>query len=392
MELQPRAVFGTLPGTMRRCASFEAVTTQPEEVVQALSGAVEQTAATATGALVFLSGAIARMAARVAVLVAARHRSIPCLIATGSGVMTERGEHEQVSAAVGLVWRGGSASTFAFDASSTRDVGRSITREARERMQGKSGALALFACREAVPPHHLFDSRRDTEGLAVFGAGTAGSPGIYAVQDGRATSADVGAMVLAGLAPPVVRASTACELLGALQPVTQIEEGLVLRIGQQTAIEALRSQATRLQGRKLVVLAVDVNAEKGRRPRLMVRAIRGLHESRGGLMISEDIAVNTRIAFATLDAQAARTDLEVCLREIAREAHGGEPLFGLYMNCSGREQQLYGEPNVDSDLIRSRWRSLPFAGLMSSFEIGPGRQGATAHLYSGVFSLSSAPS
>ncbi|PIE05303.1 MAG: hypothetical protein CSA75_05460, partial [Sorangium cellulosum] len=115
-------------------------------------------------------------------------------------------------------------------------------------------------------------------------------------------------------------------------------------------------------------------------------------ESREGIVVSDDIEVGTRIAFATLDAAAAAGDLELTLREISRDTHGGVPLFGLYVDCAGRGSQLYGESGVDIQAIRRRFPQLPFVGVKSAFEIGPGPKGASTHLYSGVFCLIYAPS
>ena len=98
----------------------------------------------------------------------------------------------------------------------------------------------------------------------------------------------------------------------------------------------------------------------------MLRGIRGIHESRDGVMVSEGIDVGTRVAFAVLDAAAAAADLEATLREVSRDARGGVPRFGIYVDCAGRGSQLYGESGVDVQAIRRRFPKLPFAGIRSA--------------------------
>ncbi|HQP35173.1 MAG TPA: FIST C-terminal domain-containing protein [Polyangiaceae bacterium] len=380
---------------MGSAASFELVHPAPSDV----AASVRSTLASlhgAAGGLVLLSGASARQAPDFAAALADAV-DVPLLLACGAGVMTERGEHDNTSAAVGLLWRGGSCSPFAFSAEEQpagAEMGARIAREVERRMEGRAGAAIVFAQPEVFPTTTI-DAVRMPAGLRVqlLGGGVFGNPGAFAIFRSKVVSSDVVGLTLRGIAPPLVRASVACRLLGELRPVTEAEGALMLRIGGRSAIEELKDQAERSPARELLVVAIEVGRDPaGQRPRLVLRGIRGIHESRGGLVISEEIEVGTPVAFAVRDPAAARADLETTLREMSREMAGSMPRFGIYVDCAGRGSDMYGVGNVDLDLIRNRFPGLPLVGIRTSFEIGPGRLGSTIHLYSGVLSLFGSPS
>ena len=62
------------------------------------------------------------------------------------------------------------------------------------------------------------------------------------------------------------------------------------------------------------------------------------------------------------------------------------------MSCAGRGNGLYGAPDVDVRLLRSRFPEVPVAGLHSSFEIAPSGGRPALQLYTGVVGLFAAPS
>jgi small ligand-binding sensory domain FIST len=378
---------------MPASCSFSLVTQQPDEVARVVSRALAQLGAPAGGAAVFLGGAIGRSVIDVGRAVAAASGKTPMIVAAGAGVLTDKGEHDQLSAVSGIAWRGKPSAPFVLDVDpSEGSLTDRVLTESSKALGGRAGAVALFATRELVSPTELYGLDRAGLGTIIFGGGCLGRPGAAAIVDGKSLPGDVVGLAIRGPANPIVRASPACRLLGELEPVTQAEGALVLRVGERSALEALSTVAPHAPRGQVVVLAVEVPGNQERRSQLMIRGIRGVHEPRAGLVVSEDVFVGTRVAFAVVDARAARQDLEASLREIARETRGGVPLFGMYMDCAGRGGALYGEKDVDVQMIRDRWPGLPFAGVKSAFEIGPGRSGMTAHLYSGVFALFHAPS
>ena len=177
-----------------------------------------------------------------------------------------------------------------------------------------------------------------------------------------------------------------------VQPVTEYRGPLVVRIGSNSAIQELRSQARNSERRELLVVAIELGRDQAARPRLMIRGIRGIDEGRGALLVSDEISEGTPIAFAVRDPSASREQLESTLRDMVRDMAGGSARFGVYVDCAARGSEMYGVGNVDVDIIRRRIPSLPFIGIKTSFEIGPGKAGSAIHLYTGVLTLFRTPS
>jgi small ligand-binding sensory domain FIST len=99
-----------------------------------------------------------------------------------------------------------------------------------------------------------------------------------------------------------------------------------------------------------------------------------------------------RMAFAVRDASAARADFEMRIREVAREAAGAAPRFGINLNCAGRGLSLYKNPDTDLRMLKARFGEIPWLGMFSSFEIAPHGGEPALQLYTGVVGLFTSPS
>lgn len=373
--------------------SFAIRAQSPAVVARAFDEAAG-TVARPSGAFVFLAGAVADRLDSVTAALARPDRDFPVLIATGAGVLSERGELEGDSAASGLVWSGGSTDAVCVRGRTGAEWGAAMAALAVERAAGHP-ALVLFAKHEGFTPDAL-EPLGDVRGLAnVFGGGTVSTPAVAVIdRGGRVTRGDAAGMFLHGACRPVVRTATACRLLTALAPVTATRGSMVLRVGDLPALDVLEQAGKKLEGQQqqiLVVLA-DPATDPERRPELLVRAVQGVDPSRRGLVIGDEVRPGLRMALAVRDANAARTELESAVREVARESAGGAPRFGLYINCAGRGAALYGQRDVDTRIVKARFGDLPLAGLQSSFEIAPHMGRPAFQLYTGVLGLFSAPS
>ena len=100
---------------MAAAVSFEILGNHPSDVRKGVERTVEKLDGRLGGGLLFLCGTLARQPLDVAVAVRELGLAAPILLATGAGVLTERGEHEQVSACAGLFWQAGTCTPFAVD-------------------------------------------------------------------------------------------------------------------------------------------------------------------------------------------------------------------------------------------------------------------------------------
>jgi small ligand-binding sensory domain FIST len=305
--------------------------------------------------------------------------------------LTERGEIEDQAAAAILAWSGGSAETLTVQGSNAEDISEALARAIGDRAGRSAPAGLLFVRPDGFGPH-VFEPLQQARGLRnIFGAGTLAGMDTYAVNaNGEVQSGAAAVMLLKG-EPPLIRTSPACRLLTPLRRITETRGSMVVSVEGEPALDVLSAVGQDLTDQPLVfaVLAPDEGLEgrAGGRPELLVRAVQGVDPVRRSLLVSEEICVGMRLAFAVRDAGAARSDLESVTRELQRDIAGAAPRFGVYINCAGRGSSLYGAYDVDTRIMRARFGDMPLAGMQSSFEIAPHTGKPTLQLYTGVLAL-----
>lgn len=373
--------------------SFTVRAESPERVVSGVADALRN-AGRPSGLLLLLSGALAQRARDVAEALARAELAVPALLATGAGVLTERGELEGESAAAGLVFSGGKPEALVAHANTPDDAAVELAETLSNLTRGTRSTVLLFAQARGFGVDSLepFGALTST---TLLGAGTPGDAPVFAIGTNRQLEhGSVGALVVRGLSPALVRSSPACRVLMPLRPITSARAPLVLEIGGEPALDVLEGVARELRGQPLLLtlLAPAENAEESARPELLVRGIQGVDPSRRAIMLSGEFALGSRLAFAVKDGSAARSDLELVVRDLARETAGAAPLFGVYLNCASRGAELYGAPDVDVRILRGRFPEVPMIGMQSAFEIAPYLGRPALHLYSGVFAMFTVPS
>ena len=277
-----------------------------------------------------------------------------------------------------MIWAGGRTEVLSITATGADEAMEGLARALTDRSATSAPTALSFVRPEGFSPASLEPlwSARVTPHL--FGAGTTGVDPICIDAEGRLTSGRAAALLIRGLSAPVIRSSPACRLLSPLRRITETRGALVTRIEGEPALDALSAVGEALAGQPLVFAVLGEGDPGEGRPELLVRAVQGVDPVRRGLLISDEVREGTLMAFAARDA--------------LRTAAGAAPRFGIYVSCAGRGAALYGSPDVDTKILRSRFGDMPFAGLASSFEIAPHAGRASLQLYTGVIALFSAPS
>jgi small ligand-binding sensory domain FIST len=346
-----------------------------------------------SGGIVFASGNLLSDIGGLAERLKAALPEVPLLVAGGHGVLTERGEVERESSASGMLWRGGQ--TLSLAVSSEGDLTSALASALRPHAARTSTAMVFVSPRGSQ--NHGIDPLAALEFKSILGGGTAGEQQVAAIMPGRKPElGSAGALVLSKMHGPIVVSSPACRLLMPLASITRSRGSMVLELDGEPALEVLTASAKNLPGQPLVLaalagVAAEDDDDEARTP-LLVRGIQGVDPARQGVILADELRPGMRMAFAVRDAPAARSDLEVVLQRLSRETAGALPCFGLYLNCAGRGASLYGTPDVDVRLLKSRFPELPLAGMHSSFEIAPHEQVPTLQLYTGVLAMFTVPS
>lgn len=391
---------------MTSAQSFSFAGDDPERAARALAQAARRVTRP-TGAMIFAAGALGERLVELGRAVAHAVPGIPCCLAAGAGVVSERGEVEGQSAATGIVWSGGVAKPFAVTGHNAEAVGTELTEAIRSSdSAGRNITALVFARPNGLAPHVL-EPLAELRRTRVLGAGTVGDAPVLAIAaDGTISLGPAGGMVLTGLTTPLVRASAACRLLMPLKVISKTRGSMVLEIEGAPALEVLSSVADSLEDQPLVFVALAPPAPEStldpalerksdrlpERPEVLIRAVQGVDPVRRGLMVSDEVRPGMRLAFAVRDAKAAREDLTSAVRDLLREANGAAPRFGIYLNCAGRGSGLYGQRDVDLKILKARLGELPLAGMQSSFEVSEVGGKPSLQLYTGVLGLFTAPS
>jgi small ligand-binding sensory domain FIST len=109
----------------------------------------------------------------------------------------------------------------------------------------------------------------------------------------------------------------------------------------------------------------------------LVRNLIGVDPRNGAVAVGERMRVGQKVQFQLRDADASRDESRQLLAGQARRQ--AEPLAALLFACLGRGEGLYGEADVDVNLCREVFGTVPIAGLFCNGEIGP--VGGTTHLH-----------
>ncbi len=341
---------------------------------------------------VFLAGALAAELSAVARAVAVAWPGVPALIATGAGVLTERGEYEGQSAASAMLVGGTTARAIWFDPEGPEGLMPMLGRA----LEGQPPrALTLFAEPHLLTPSTMRPLAPGAPPGATFGAGVASSPGVAVVTaEGSVQRAPVAALALGGSLAPHVAVFPALRPVGPFRTVTRAQGGAVLVLDDEPALDALAADAEGLSKRPQVYAFVcgPEAAATPLGPKGRARPLRGVDSSRRAVLLADDVVEGDRLAFAVLDPGAARAHIEAGARELRQRVAGAAARFGLYVNCAGRGRGLYGAADVDVRALRARFPDMPFAGLHSTCELAAGPGGLDLHYFTGVFGLFTAPS
>jgi small ligand-binding sensory domain FIST len=104
----------------------------------------------------------------------------------------------------------------------------------------------------------------------------------------------------------------------------------------------------------------------------LVRNLMAIDPGRGWVVIGAEIAAGDKILFCRRDPERARGDMERMVRQLAGRIHG-PPKAGVYVSCVARGANLFGEPGVETRLIRETLGDFPLVGFFANGEISRDR-------------------
>jgi len=104
----------------------------------------------------------------------------------------------------------------------------------------------------------------------------------------------------------------------------------------------------------------------------LVRNLVGIDPRQGWIVLGAEVAPGDPILFCRRDPESARADLDRMLRQLAGRLQG-PPKAGIYVSCIARGAALFGEPGVETGMIRDRFGDIPLIGFFANGEISRDR-------------------
>jgi small ligand-binding sensory domain FIST len=104
----------------------------------------------------------------------------------------------------------------------------------------------------------------------------------------------------------------------------------------------------------------------------LVRNLLGIDPRQGWIVLGAEVAPGDSILFCRRDPASARADLDRMLRQLAGRLQG-PPKAGIYVSCIARGAALFGEPGVETGLIREKFGDIPLIGFFANGEISRDR-------------------
>lgn len=328
---------------------------------------------------------------------------------SASGVLSTDGECEGAPGVVVLVVREPALDPVTFmtsgrlaEAGGIRELAAALGPGAAE-----GGFMLLFPDIAREAPQRTLASLAETIGFVpVTGGAAAGDAGgMRGVKfHGNEVSEDaLAGVLLHGPESIVVGVSSACEPIGRPYTVTKADGNVVEEIAGKPAAEILAKTLVEVApvapGRSwgdgpgldpgTLLLGIAMNPAKYPLTRgdFLIRALSRIDPEAGAIAVTEQVRVGQTVQFHLLDREAAHQDLVAMLTRLRVRLANQRPRFGLYVNCAGRGQGLFGVPDHDVTLIREVLGDFPLAGFFSRAEIAPQNEVNLMHQFTGVLTV-----
>lgn len=125
----------------------------------------------------------------------------------------------------------------------------------------------------------------------------------------------------------------------------------------------------------------------------LIRNVLGVDPRAGAIAIGDRVRPGQRVQFHLRDAKTSAEDLEMLMERYQRQAqHSPATTMGALMfSCMGRGEDLYGEPNFDSQIFSRYFPQVPLGGFFCNGEIGPIGGSTFLHGYTSVFGICRQP-
>jgi small ligand-binding sensory domain FIST len=104
----------------------------------------------------------------------------------------------------------------------------------------------------------------------------------------------------------------------------------------------------------------------------LVRNLMAIDPRQGWVVVGAEVAPGDPILFCRRDPDSARADMDRMLRQLSARLPG-PPKAGIYVSCVARGAALFGEPGIETGMIREKLGDFPLVGFFANGEISRDR-------------------
>jgi small ligand-binding sensory domain FIST len=235
-----------------------------------------------------------------------------------------------------------------------------------------------------------YPAARKVGGIASGGRGAGGNALFI---DGEMLRDGVVGLALSGDIVIDTLVAQGCRPIGTPLIITRCEDNTILELSGQPALPVLRSLFETLDGRDrelfrhALFLGIQMKDDQleYRQGDFLIRNLLGINPDRNAVVVASAVEPYQAVQFHLRDAEASAEDLRQHLLDYARRGH--KPAGALLFSCLGRGENLYGQPDHDSNLVINYLGSLPLCGFFCNGEIGPVGDTTFLHGYTSSFAL-----
>ncbi len=186
-----------------------------------------------------------------------------------------------------------------------------------------------------------------------------------------------------------------CRPIGKPMSITQCDQTLLQEVDGKPPLAMLEEMVDSLNeyDRKLLrtslFLGIEMDPLKDDPGQgdFLIRNLMGVDRESGALSIGALLREGQLVQFHLRDKVMSSEDLKVMLSRYQSKDGWREAKGALLFSCLGRGEYLYGQPNHDSDMFRTKIGNIPLGGFFCNGEIGPVGKTTFLHGYTSSFGI-----
>lgn len=186
-----------------------------------------------------------------------------------------------------------------------------------------------------------------------------------------------------------------CRPIGDPLQITKCERNLLIELDEKRTLDVLEGlienlppEDQELARTSLFIGVVNDATKSGESKRdYLIRNLVGLDPKNGILAVGAYVRPGQTVQFHLRDRKTSADDLKERLTRYRKKHQPGRPQGALLFSCLGRGENLYREPNHDTEMFLEEFGAVPVGGFFCNGEIGPVDGSTYLHGFTSCFGI-----